>query len=723
MKFKNIKLGKKITIGIGSALVSMLIVGGWSFFGINSIVNDAMELSEGNKLVGVLLQREVDHLNWAGELNKLLTDDRVTELTVQTDPHKCGFGKWYYGEGRKNAETFLPRLKEPLSAIEDPHRRLHESAVKIAGVYRVADHELPAILANKEADHLAWAGKVQGAILSKKQSVGVQLDHTLCAFGKMLFGPIGENMRKSDPEMGKLLDKIEEPHRLLHTSGKSIDAALSAKEFNKAFSIYQAETAGILETTREGIKKLQHRAQANLTGVKDAQVIYASETQVNLEQVQDLLNSMTKMTRDSVISEDLMLSKAVSTRLVVVIVVILALLIGSILGFVIVRGVLAQLGQDPQDIANIARSIAKGELNIEFKKGRIIGVYADMEKMSSSLKTAITSIQKTMNKVSQGDLTDCIDESGMIGELSLIKDAINSSIDMLSDTISQVVTATDQVNSGSTQISSASQSLASGTSEQAASLEEISSSMSEVGSRAKASNENANQAAQLTTQTMEIANRGNKQMKEMLSSMDKINSSSSDISKIIKVIDEIAFQTNLLALNAAVEAARAGKYGKGFAVVAEEVRNLAARSAEAAKNTTLLIENSVKEVDLGVNNAGRTAEILTEINASITKVNDLVGEIAAASQEQRNSTDEINKSLTQVNDVVQQNASISEEAASASEELSGQAVELQALMGRFKLSQTMKTQHPTHIQQTVSAKKVVKNSKMIILDDNTFGKY
>ena len=251
--------------------------------------------------------------------------------------------------------------------------------------------------------------------------------------------------------------------------------------------------------------------------------------------------------------------------------------------------------------------------------------------------------------------------------------------------------------------------------------------MSEVGSRANASNDNASQAAQLTTQTMEVANRGNAQMKEMLSSMDKINNSSADISKIIKVIDEIAFQTNLLALNAAVEAARAGKYGKGFAVVAEEVRNLAARSAEAAKNTTDLIENSVKEVDSGVSNAGKTAEVLTEINESITKVNDLVGEIAAASQEQSTATDEINKSLTQVNEVVQANSSISEEAASASEELSGQAMELQALMGRFKLMQTKTTLKPISVQQEVPVQMPALNksgsAKMITLDDDNFGKY
>ena len=344
-----------------------------------------------------------------------------------------------------------------------------------------------------------------------------------------------------------------------------------------------------------------------------------------------------------------------------------------------------------------------------------------------SMQKAVNEINMIMGNVSKGDFQQNLAE-GQTGELKKLVTGINKSIELLSSTMFQVVSASEQVNLGASQISSSSQALASGTSEQAASLEEISSSMSEVGSRASDNTDNANQAAQLTNQAMDVANRGNAQMKDMLQSMDKINGSSADISKIIKVIDEIAFQTNLLALNAAVEAARAGKYGKGFAVVAEEVRNLAARSAEAAKNTTELIENSVKEVESGVSNAGKTAEVLNEISSSITRVNDLVGEIASASQEQSNNTEEINKSLTQVNSVVQQNSSISEEAASASEELGSQSMELQNLMSRFKLQQSGTIQGPAPVRQSAiepirPEEQTGKAQKMITLDDDNFGKY
>jgi len=175
-------------------------------------------------------------------------------------------------------------------------------------------------------------------------------------------------------------------------------------------------------------------------------------------------------------------------------------------------------------------------------------------------------------------------------------------------------------------------------------------------------------------------------MSQLSESMTEINETSANVTKIIKVIDEIAFQTNLLALNAAVEAARAGKYGKGFAVVAEEVRNLASRSAEAAKNTTELIEASFSRVEEGVKNTESTATILEDISGSANKVNDLVSEIAAASVEQTGGIEEINRGLNQINSVIQQNASISEEAAAASKELSSQSDKLQAMMKRFILS-------------------------------------
>ena len=306
--------------------------------------------------------------------------------------------------------------------------------------------------------------------------------------------------------------------------------------------------------------------------------------------------------------------------------------------------------------------------------------------MLEILESGFSAINRVMNAVKRGDLSDRI---AVNNQSKLETEIINEALEMLSDTIIQVTSAANQVDEGSTQLSYSAQSVADGTNKQAASLEEINSSMDEVLNQTKTNNESALQASGLADQTARIADRGNDQMTDMLGSMDKISKASADVAKIIKVIDEIAFQTNLLALNAAVEAARAGKYGKGFAVVAEEVRSLAVRSAEAAKDTTSLIEISGKEVENGVENAAKTAAILEEIHSSIAKMNGLISEIATASNDQSNSIEEVKRGLSDVNSVIQQNASVSEESAAASQSLSDQANQLLHRMQEFRLKQVV----------------------------------
>lgn len=362
------------------------------------------------------------------------------------------------------------------------------------------------------------------------------------------------------------------------------------------------------------------------------------------------------------------------------------------------------------------------------------------DKQETDIRIVLTEVKRVMEAASRSDLSGQI-TSDFSGDLAELKTSVNRTLELLSSTLSQVSNVGQTIFSSSNELSLAVQTLADGNAKQAASIEQISSSMNEIESQIKINTDNASQSQQLTNQTLEIVDQGNRQMKEMLESITQINQTSANVSKVIKVIDEIAFQTNLLALNAAVEAARAGKYGKGFAVVADEVRSLASRSAEAAKNTTALIEASTKEVEKGVQKADLTAEVFAQIAESIKKVNDLVGEITAGSQEQKNGIREINTGLGQVNDVVQQNSSISEETASASQELSNESTELREMMAAFKFKE-----NPSNLPAKPMLRKVMKpratNSKQppvrqfdrkedqpkkkntkIILDDDEFGKY
>lgn len=262
----------------------------------------------------------------------------------------------------------------------------------------------------------------------------------------------------------------------------------------------------------------------------------------------------------------------------------------------------------------------------------------------------------------------------------------------------------------------------------------MSASIEEVSDKTKVNADNADKANDLAEKAKLYAVTGNEHMKEMLKAMDEINQSSSNINKIIKVIDDIAFQTNILALNAAVEAARAGQYGKGFAVVAEEVRNLAARSANAAKETTDLIEDSIEKAESGARIAKETADALEMIVDGVTSVSNLVNEIQKASSEQAAAISRINQGIMQVSQVVQENSATSEQSAAASEELSGQAEMLKHLVERFRLKNVVTGKNSYNgklnpnvmkmLEQMHSRNNEMKNQdETAVLSDTQFGKY
>jgi methyl-accepting chemotaxis protein len=250
--------------------------------------------------------------------------------------------------------------------------------------------------------------------------------------------------------------------------------------------------------------------------------------------------------------------------------------------------------------------------------------------------------------------------------------------------VNKIVNALDegaqQVGAASNQLSSSAQQLSQGSAEQASSIEETSSTLQESSSMLQQNNANTKQAAGLSEQAKQSADKGSNEMQEMMTSIQEIKKSSDQIAKIIKVIDDIAFQTNILALNAAIEAARAGEAGMGFAVVAEEVRNLAQRSAQAAKDTTAIIEMNIELSTQGVNAADRVNLALNEITAQSKKVSELMDEIAAASQEQAQGVEQVNKAMVQMETVTQQNAANAEESASAAEELNAQAESMRRIV-------------------------------------------
>ena len=336
------------------------------------------------------------------------------------------------------------------------------------------------------------------------------------------------------------------------------------------------------------------------------------------------------------------------------------------------------------DAASAGDFAARGEearYEFDFRK-----MVAGLNQLMQVAQAGLSDVARVLGSLAKGDLTTKIqaDYQGMFGKL---KDDANQTVDKLTEITGQIKGAVESINTASKEIAQGNTDLSSRTEEQASSLEETASSMEELTGTVKQNAENAKQANQLAAGASEVAVRGGEVVKQVVSTMGSINESSKKIVDIISVIDGIAFQTNILALNAAVEAARAGEQGRGFAVVATEVRNLAQRSAAAAKEIKGLIGDSVEKVDAGtrlVDEAGKTME---EIVTSVKRVTDIMSEITAASQEQSGGIEQVNTAITQMDEVTQQNAALVEEAAAAAESLEEQARSLAEAVAVFKVAQ------------------------------------
>jgi methyl-accepting chemotaxis protein len=342
------------------------------------------------------------------------------------------------------------------------------------------------------------------------------------------------------------------------------------------------------------------------------------------------------------------------------------------------------------EIKKLAQAAVRGELTT---RGDAAKYQHDFKVMIEGLnalmgtcETAVNEVVRVLGALAKGDLTEKI-EAQYQGTWGQLKDDANQTVAKLTEIVGGIRESTETINVASREIASGNSDLSSRTEEQASSLEETASSMEELTSTVKQNADNAKQANQLAAGASDVAVKGGTVVRQVVETMGGISESSKKIADIIGVIDGIAFQTNILALNAAVEAARAGEQGRGFAVVASEVRNLAQRSAAAAKEIKDLITDSVAKVEDGTKLVDEAGKTMDEIVVSVKRVTDIMAEITAASEEQSSGIEQVNTAVTQMDEVTQQNAALVEEAAAAAESMEEQARNLANALAVFKLAQ------------------------------------
>jgi len=371
--------------------------------------------------------------------------------------------------------------------------------------------------------------------------------------------------------------------------------------------------------------------------------------------------------------------------------ILIAMVAGAVvLGAVVTFIASGAISRPIKKITKAAKQIAGGDFDVEIdvkskdEVGQLAAAFNLTIDRLVNYQGYINEISDTLLAVSDGDLTTELQRE-YVGQFEKVKINTEAMLQNLNATLSQINQAAEQVDSGSDQVSNGAQALSQGATEQASAIEEVSSEITDLAIQIRQIAEKASLVSEQAEVSGRVLESSNKEMNQMIAAMNQISLRSSEISKIIKMIDDIAFQTNILALNAAVEAARAGAAGKGFAVVADEVRNLAGKSTEAAKSTTILIEETLEAVKGGTTIASATARSLEESASGAKDIISFVFEVADLSEHQAAAIEQINLSIEQISAVVQTNAATAEESAAASEELSSQANLLRELIAEFKL--------------------------------------
>lgn len=646
MKWKNLSIGAKLGAGFGAVLTLLVVIAGYNYLGftdVDHLVHEEHELVEEDQFV---LLKTIDHLNWVSSLSDLVFQESVDKIDIQTDDHQCGLGTWLYGEGAKHAAAENAKIGSLIEAIKVPHKRLHQSAVKIQDIYVDFDRDLDALLADRWIDHLMWIKSLNHSIMTGEEFAG-GLDAKTCAFGKWFY-----SQTANDPEFAKLIGAWEQPHIELHESAAEIVRYLESGDQEGAQRIYREITTPALEKLAASYDKTMGWVDRSLAKQIATQDIFKKETLSALKDTQGVLNDIrATLEVELAQADDMMMSGIDSTKMVSVILALAAIGIGSFTAFVIARNISRPVARG----VDFAKAMAAGDLTrtLDLDQKDEIGVLA------SSLNIMGANLREMFRDITQG--VNTITSSST--ELSAVSQQMAAGAEQTSGKSGQVASAAEEMSANMNNVAAASEQASTNLQMVASASEEMTATIGEITASAE-------RGSTITRNAVD-------QARKVSERVNNLGNAATEVGKVTDTINDISEQTNLLALNATIEAARAGEAGKGFAVVANEIKELARQTAEATQDIRQKIEGIQNSTD-------ETVSEITTIGQVITDINDIVNNMASAVEEQSVSTKEISSNINQaalgineVNENVSQSSVVANEIAGDISEVNQAAAEIE----------------------------------------------